>query len=138
MRLLFSITIAFLFTILIAGECSAQMMDHSCHEDKQANGAMNMAQCSCSHVAPIVQAVLGFGGPDRGSCCLSDACSGSLNFNAIAFQSTVTSTVFSGIVQNPSFFQPIPLAMLGAHCTGLPPPRFPSTPVYIQNCSFLI
>jgi hypothetical protein len=138
MRILFSFTIAFLFTILAACVSSAQMIDHSCHKDKQARGAMNMAQCSCSHIKPIVHADLGIGAPEGADCCLSDACSGSFNFKAVAFKSTVSSSGFSGIVQDPFFFQPIPLAMLGAHRTGLPPPRLRSTPAYIQNCSFLI
>lgn len=138
MRILFSFTITFLFTVLAAGLCSAHMTDPSCHEDKQVSGAIDMAQCSCSHETRIVNADLGsdvVGGTD---CCLSDACSRLSYLKTVALGTTVISTDFSGILQDPSFFQPNPLAILGALRTGLPPPRLQSTPVYIKNCSFLI
>ena len=138
MRILFSFITAFLFNILAADMSSAQMMEHSCQEDRHMGGAMEMANCSCAHATRVLHAVLGpdaYAGTDH---CPQPACSGSPAVQDVALGSTVSLAGFSGMVQNTSFVQPLSLAILGAHRTGLPPPRLSFPPAYLRNCSFLI
>ncbi|MCP4338291.1 MAG: hypothetical protein GY799_05250 [Desulfobulbaceae bacterium] len=138
MRILFSFIIAFLFTILAADISSAQMIEHSCHKDKHMGGAMDMANCSCSQEVRELQSA---SGPDifAGAVhCKLHACRSSLVIKEFAFGSALSPEGYSGMVQNPSSCYPMPLAILGANRTGLPPPQLTSVPVYLRHCSFLI
>jgi hypothetical protein len=142
MRILFSFITAFLFTILAADISSAQMMEHSCQKDKHIDmhmgGAMDMAKCSCSHETRVLH---GASGPDvfaGADVCPLPACRSSLVIKEFALGSALSPESYSGMVQNPSFCHPMPLAILGAYRTGLPPPPLASVPVYLRHCSFLI
>ena len=138
MRILFSFIIAFLFTILAADISSAQMSEHSCHKDKHMGGAMDMANCSCSHETRVLH---GASDPDvfaSADHCPLPACRSLLVVKEFALGSALSPESYSGMVQNPSFCHPMPLAILGANRTGLPPPRLASVPVYLRHCSFLI
>ena len=123
MRILFSFIIAFLFTILAADISSAQMIEHSCDKDKHMGGAMDMANCSCSHEA---RDLYGASEPDvfvGADHCPLPACRSSLVIKEFALGSVLSPEGYSGMVQNPSFCHPMPLAILGANRTGLAPPR---------------
>jgi hypothetical protein len=139
MRIFYATIIAFLFGLLAAGLSSANMTDRSCCTDGLAGGTMNMLTCHCTHVMPDeVHADSGRTIPAETDCCAPATCRGSLIPPKVAFCSPASPVVSFVMVQTVAFFQPMPPALLGAHRTGLPPPRLLFPPVYIKNCSFLI
>lgn len=142
MRILFSFITVFLFTILAADISSAQMREHCCQKSKQVEthmgGAMDMAKCNCSHETRVLHGASGpavFDGVDH---CPLPACRSALVIKEFALGSALSPEGLSGMVQNPSFYHPMPLAILGANRTGLPPPPLASIAVYLRHCSFLI
>lgn len=137
MRILFSFLIAFLFTILVADESPAQMMQHPCQE-KHMGGTMKMVNCSCLHDLEVVSAEWGPGVSAGVNHCSQPACGGSFTVKDVGLSSTLSSFGLIGMVTNTSFSQPLLLSILGTHRTGVPPPRLPSAPAYLRNCSFLI
>ena len=137
MRILFSFLIAFLFMVLVADESPAQMMQHPCQE-KYMGGTMKMANCSCLHDLEVVSAEWGPGVYAGVNHCSQPACSGLFAIKDVGLSSTLFSFGLMDMVPNTSFSQPPLLSILGTHRTGVPPPRLPSAPAYLRNCSFLI
>jgi hypothetical protein len=144
MRIFYSTIIVFLFGLLTAGLISAQMTDRPCCTDELAAGTMNMVTCQCTHAAADAVAtgeVHVHSDRNRlaeAGCCTPAACHGSLVPPKVALGSPVSPAAFLATVPPASFYQPMPVALLGACRTGRPPPRLPSPPAYIQHCALLI
>lgn len=144
MRIFYTTIIAVLFGFLTAGFISAQVTDRSCCTDERVGGAMNMFICHCSHAVPDEVATEEVHvHPDsislaEAGCCAPATCRGSLVPTKVAVSSAAPPVISMAMAQIASFYQPASAASLGAHRTDLPPPRLPSPPVYIKNCSFLI
>ena len=141
MRIFFSVAIAFLYIILAAGISGAHGTDEACHENRQvarAVEAMTGADCCCLHVPEMMCNHSGSRIRATADCCPSEECGGSPLTREAALSATAQPFEFSKIVQNTAFSQPARRLLPGASCTGLPPPRPPAAPRYIQHCSFLI
>lgn len=137
MRILFSFIIAFLFMFLAADISSAQMIEHSCHEE-QMSGTMDMEKCRCLHTNRLWSTGAGSDQLEEQACCQPETCKGSLIPKDVALSSTVTSELYFGMVQNPFLSQSTSPIRRGLHHSGLSPPHFFSPPVYIRHCSLLI
>ncbi len=138
MRIYFYFFIALLFNILAVGMSSAQTLDHACHEETKAREAVSMVKCNCPEATPSWNYNFGSDRLVGEDCCASETCRLLSIPQDVVPVSCGSSIVFSGMVQEPSFFQPMPLAFSGSCRTTLPPLLLPSTPAYIENCVFLI
>lgn len=141
MRIFFSVAIAFLFIILAAGISGAHTMDQACHENRQVVrtlGAMPGANCCCPPVTEMMCKHSDSHIRAMADCCPLEECGGSSYTREAALSATTQPPEFSKIVQKSAFSQPVPQPLPGAYRTGLPPPRLPAAPRYIQHCSFLI
>jgi hypothetical protein len=141
MRIFFSVAIAFSYIILAAGISGAHSMDQACHENRQVGGSLEATaggDCCCPPVTEMMCRHSDSHLLAMADCCPSEECGGSPFTREVALSTTTQPPEFSKIVQKSAFSQPVRQPLPGAYRTGLPPPRLPAAPRYIQNCSFLI
>jgi hypothetical protein len=141
MRIFFSVAIAFLYIFLAAGISGAHTMDQACHENRQVGGtlgAMAGADCCCPPVTETMGKHTDSHIRAMADCCPLEECGGSPFTREFALSVTAQTPECIPIDQTNAFSQPVTQPLPGAYRTGLPPPRLPAVPRYIQHCSFLI
>jgi hypothetical protein len=139
MQIFFSFIIAVLLTVFTDGLSFAQMMGERCHEQEQVIVEDTKKCVCCSLGAMHVRGPESWDDAIAGAgCCPQQTCGSSIIFKDIAPTVFVSPVFSTGKILSSFLIQPVPLWTLGVHSSGLPPPRWPSAPAYIQNCSFLI
>lgn len=139
MRIFFSFIIAVLLTVFAEGVSYARMTGEPCHEQEQAL-VEDVEKCVCCSLASMYMPGHG-ASVDRiagAGCCPSQTCKKSVFLKDVACSVSASPTVSGGKMLTQFPVQQIPLRTHRVVSNGLPPPRWPSAPVYIQNCSYLI
>ena len=139
MRIFFSFIIAAVLTFFADGVSFAQVKGEPCHEQDHVIAEDTNKSVCCRFDA---MHMLDTGAWDEtiaaAGCCPPQACGTSIIIKDI-FHTVLTPPVVSaGNILKPFPIQPLHFWTLGVSSSGRPPPRWPSFPVYIYNCSFLI